>query len=197
MIIINKNKGTKMKTFLSILTLGFIFLVGCADNNSIVAPENNQVSAPNWITLPQGNGSSVENQISKTKNIKGSSGGEIIIDYNYNGGPHGEIKIIAKLKFLSGSFSGTKTITMVVNDVDGTITYSPSMNFNKPAELYVKLEGLDLYGINPDSIDFSYHDPSGSFGQVDYKEIQVDISSGTLELKEGKIPHFSRYGFSR
>ena len=86
---------------------------------------------------------------------------------------------------------------MVVDDVNGTITYSPSMNFNTPAELYVKLEGLDIYGINPDLIDFSYHNPNGSFSQVDYKEIQVDISSGTLELKEGKIPHFSRYGFSR
>jgi len=186
-----------MKTFLAVMITGIFFFAGCSEKDSIVNPENNQTSAPNWITLPQRSGNLVEAETSTTKNINGSSGGEIIIDWNYNGGPHGEVKVIAKLKFLSGSFSGTKTITMVVNDVDGTITYSPSMNFNKPAELYVKLEGLDLYGINPDSIDFSYHDPSGSFGQVDYKEIQVDISSGTLELKEGKIPHFSRYGFSR
>jgi hypothetical protein len=86
---------------------------------------------------------------------------------------------------------------MSVDDENGTITYSPSMNFNKPAELYLKLEGLDLYDISKNSIDFAYHDPTGSFGQVDYKEIIVDISSGIVELKEGKIPHFSRYGFTR
>jgi hypothetical protein len=186
-----------MKNLFVLITLILLGLFGCSENLQVNEPQIGTTAGPNWITLPQRNSSSVEAIISKTQNISGSNGGEIIIDFNYNGGPHGEVKVIAKLKFLSGSFSGTLSITMVVDDVNGTITYSPSMNFNKPAELYVKLEGLDIYGIDPDLIDFSYHDPSGSFGQVDYKEIQVDISSGTIELKEGKIPHFSRYGFSR
>ncbi len=190
-----------MKALLFILIFGFAFFNGCVDSESIVAPEDTQIkmqtSGPNWITLPTREGFSVETIISKTKNINGSSGGEIIIDYSYNGGIHGEVKIIAKLSFRSGSFSGTKAITMTIDDVNGTITFSPSMNFNKDAELYLKLEGLNLYGINPGDIDFVYHNPSGGFAPIRYKEIKVDISSGTLELKEGNIPHFSRYGFCR
>ncbi|RPI74372.1 MAG: hypothetical protein EHM47_03770 [Ignavibacteriales bacterium] len=188
-----------MKSLISIVVIaaGILFLSGCTEETNITAPETNYTSGPNWITLPEREGSMVENIIAKTRNINGSSGGEIIIDFNYNGGPHGEVKVIAKLLFRAGSFSGTKAITMTIDDVNGTITYSPSMNFNKDAELYVKLEGLNLYGINPNNVDFSYHDPSGTFGPVDYKEIIVDIPSGILELKEGKIPHFSRYGFSR
>jgi len=186
-----------MKTFLAIMIIGIFFFAGCSDKDSIVTPENNQTSAPNWITLPQSEGLSIENEFSITKNIKGKDGGELIIDKNYNAGPHGTVKIITKLKFYRNSFAGTKNITMTVDDVNGTITFSPSMIFDKPAELYVKLEGLDLSGIDPNDIDFVYYDLSGIYGPVERKEIIVDISSGTLELKEGKIPHFSRYGYSR
>ncbi len=186
-----------MKTFLSIIIAGIFFFAGCSDKDSIVTPENNQASAPNWITLPQRDGLSIENVFSVTKTIKGKDGGELKIDEHYSAGPHGEVKVIAKLNFKKHSFEGTQTITMIVDDVNGTITYSPSMVFDKPAELYVKLEGLDLYGIDPDDIDFVYYDPSGNYGTVEYKELNVDISSGTLELKEGEIPHFSRFGYTR
>ncbi|OGU74921.1 MAG: hypothetical protein A2V93_04195 [Ignavibacteria bacterium RBG_16_34_14] len=186
-----------MKTFLSILTLGIIFLAGCADNDSIVAPENNQTSGPNWITLPQQNGASVETEWSVTGEINGTEGGELKIDDAYFAGPFGNVKVKAKLKFKHNSFQGTETITMVLDNVNGTVTYSPHMNFNKPAELDLEFQGIDLTGVNPDSVDFVYQNPDGYFESVDYKKITVKMEDGKIKVENGKIPHFSRYGFSR
>jgi len=187
-----------MKTLFSLLVVSLLFWVGCQESSRIVEPETDQTLTPNWIELPKNisHSSSIEMEFSASKNIDGKRGGEIILDRHYIG-PNGEVKIIAKLKFDKGSFNGKQLITMTVDDVNGTVTYSPSMNFNKPAELYLKLEGLDLTGINPEDIDFVYFSPSGEIGSVVYKEIKVDIQSGILELKEGKIPHFSRLGFTR
>ena len=88
-----------MKTFLSILTLGIIFLAGCADKDSIVVPENNQTSGPNWITLPQRNGASVETEYSVTDQIDGNQGDQLFINEIYFAGPYGNVKVNAKLKF--------------------------------------------------------------------------------------------------
>ena len=38
---------------------------------------------------------------------------------------------------------------------------------------------------------------NGVYKSIQYGEIIVDKQSGILELKEGKIPHFSRYGWVR
>jgi len=181
-----------------ILLFMLTILAGCNSENNIINPEPEKGMQKTWIQLPKpANGLSTEMVFSKSQNINGNSGGEIIIDKNYYGGPHGEVKIIAKLKFPKGAFSGTRNITMTIDEVEGTVTYSPAMNFNKPAELYLKFEGMDIYGINPSQIDFVYFGKDGLFYTVNYKEIQVDIPSGILELKDGLIPHFSRYGWGR
>ena len=86
---------------------------------------------------------------------------------------------------------------MVIDDINGTVTYSPSMNFDKPAILDLKFEGVDLTGVNRDSVDFVYIDYDGLFNPVEYKEIKVDVAKGVLELVDGLIPHFSRYGWGR
>jgi hypothetical protein len=152
---------------------------------------------PNWITLPQRtNNLSIETEFSITKRIYGSSGGELKLDKKYST-TNGSFHILATLKFEKNSFSDYADITMTVDDVNGTVTYSPSMNFLKPATLNLKFEGLDLTGIHPDSLDFVYYSPYGSQGSIVYQEIRTGMATGLLELRNGKIPHFSRYGFSR
>ncbi len=196
-----KNKMKKimeimMKTFLATIMIGFLFLIGCSDENSLVAPENNQASAPNWITLPQRSGSSVETEFSVTNQINGSLGGILEINQTYNSGPI-VVKVKAKLQFPANCFPGTENITMLVDNVSGTVTYSPSMNFNIPAILDLEFMGLDLTGINPADINFAYQDPDGSFDFVEYDKLKVQMNNGGLELKNAQIPHFSRYGYCR
>jgi hypothetical protein len=186
-----------MKTFIHILILAFIFLLSFGCNKPLVTSPVVSSSDREFIELPVPSGLAIENTFSVSKQIDGSKGGEIILDKNYKGGIHGEVKVIAKILFLPNSFSGNKLVTMSVDAIDGTVTYSPSLNFSKSAELYVKLEGLDLRDVNFSKIDFNYYSSDGNFYPVNYKEIIKDRSSGILELKEGKIPHFSRYGFTK
>ena len=86
---------------------------------------------------------------------------------------------------------------MTVDSENGTLSFSPSMEFNKDVELYVKFEGLDLTDLKNNEIDFVYMANDGTIGLINYKEIIFDKSSGILELKECKVPHFSRYGLTR
>lgn len=188
-----------MKTLTIVLMAGILFITGCTDESNIFAPQNSQVSGPNWITLPapQYGTASVETEYSVTENIDGTIGGKLQINDIYFGGPHNTVKINVKLTFPKNCFTGTQNITMIVDNVNGTITYSPSMNFDIPALLDLQFQGLDLAGIDPDSINFVYHNPDGDFDSMEYDRLTVNMVNGTISMKDGKIPHFSRYGFSR
>ena len=186
-----------MKKNIVIIAAVLISFLGCNENLQVVEPEYNSVSGPNWITLPQQSGSSVETEYSVTGQINGIDGGKLEINEIYFGGPQSTVKVNVILKFPKNCFQGTKTITMLVDNVNGTVTYSPSMNFDIPALLDLQFGGIDLTGINPDDIDFVYHNPDGYFDSMEYLRLIVDPKSGTIKLIDGKVPHFSRYGFSR
>lgn len=122
---------------------------------------------------------------------------ELKIDESYKGGIHGEVKVIAKIKFYKGTVKENTNVTMTVNVDDGTLTFLPSMDFNQDVELYLKFEGLDLTNVNEKDIEFLYLAKDGTTGSVNFKEIIFDEQNGILEFKETKIPHFSRYGWTR
>ncbi|MGE5812331.1 MAG: hypothetical protein ACM339_12560, partial [Ignavibacteria bacterium] len=111
---------------------------------------------------------------------------------------HGEIvKIFARIKFKPGAFTGIKLIKMMIDDVNGTISFDPPSVFSKPAELDLKFEGIDLSGIDLEKVDFVYIRPDGTFEQILCKSINVDIAAKTLEVNDAEINHFSRYGWCR
>jgi anti-anti-sigma regulatory factor len=103
-----------------------------------------------------------DGEFSITEYVKTDEDTELIIDRCYEGGIHGEVKIISKLKFYAGTIKQNTYITMTVDDVNGTISFDPSMKFNKDVELYVKFEGLDLGDLSEEYIDFVYLANDGS-----------------------------------
>ena len=212
LILNTKTKEEIMKTILMIFSTAFLFWPGCNENSQVLEPESIEVSNRRLITLPQPNGLSVENTFSVTKYIKGNDGGELRIDDRYFAGPHGEVKVIAKLKLDKNTFTGNYNITMTVDDVTGAAKFSPVIIFTKPAtEFYLKFEGLDLSGVNPSDVKFQDFLPDGTVKDIDEIEaLIVDVPSGIIELKLKDfvvrdvsinynimdIPG-SRYGFSR
>lgn len=197
--LINNYKGTRiMKTVITLIITGIIFLAGCTDENNLITPEINQKAGPDWITLPAPvGGASVENEYSVTGVINGVDGGKLQINEIYLGGPYSTVRLGIKLTFPQNCFQGTETITMNVDMVHGTVTYSPSMQFDIPALLDLDFQGIDLSGIDADSINFVYHNPDGYFDIMESNTITVNTVNGTISMKDGKVPHFSRYGFSR
>ena len=187
-----------MKKYISIIALLSFFMIGCSEQTSANSPiDNVNTNEPNWIALPMGSGSNIENQFSTSGWINKGTDSEFIIDKSRPGGFRGEIKTIVKIKFYAGSVSKNSFMTLTADDLSSLCTFGPRQTFLKPGELYVKYEGLDLTGINADEIDFVYMNANGVYESIQYGEIKVDIQSGILELKDGKIPHFSRYGFIR
>lgn len=175
-----------MKTKLTTLFLSTLLLIGCAEDSSFQTPADDQINnnsnSPNYIQLPDNEGISVENQFSVTEYVTKKDGGELIIDESYYGGPHGEVKVIAKFKLYKNTVKKSSMITMTVDNESGAITFSPPTAFKKAADLYVKFEGLDLSNVDPDDVEFIVHNPDNNVYPVQYESIVVDVSSGTIEL---------------
>lgn len=154
-------------------------------------------SKPNWIQLPEIKGLLKDAGYTTSKFVNADKDTELIMDHTYNGGIHGKVKIIVKLMLYEGTLNQDSFISMTVNRENGTITFEPSQEFNKDAELYVKFEGIDLTHVEEEDISFDFLGKNGSLLKIHFKEIIIDQASGTLELKEGKVPHFSRYGWTQ
>jgi hypothetical protein len=73
------------------------------------------------------------------------------------------------------------------------------MDFNKPAELSLSFEGIDLEELNLTSADydFVFIDDNGDTEVVGYNAIHVNESQGKIWVTKAKINHFSRYAFTR
>ncbi len=191
------NGRNTMRRSIYLFALLSLFVVGCSEQSSVLAPVNNvSTNEPNWIALPMKTGQSLEAQFSTSGWIRKSTDSEFIIDKSRTGGINGQfVRTIVKLKFYSGSVSKDSYVTMTADDVSTLCTFGPSQTFLKSGYLYVKYEGLNLSGIDPAKVKFVYMNTNGVYEYIQVGQLKVDKSTGTLELIDGKIPHFSRYGF--
>jgi hypothetical protein len=187
-----------MKIWFTVLLAISSFLIGCSD--SVVNPDNinqnnNQKS---WITLPKNQSMAVESDYSASKIISGETGGSVELNIKYKAEGSADVKIKARIDIPAGAYTGEQNITMVVDGTNGTATFYPSLGiFTKPLIFNLDIQGVDLNGIDPGSIDFVCLNTDGSYEPVEYKKIKVKINKGELEVDNALIQHFSIYGWSR
>lgn len=194
-----------MKRTIALLVVFTLTFWACSDSNSILGPENqstprisNNISAePSWIQMPKHKYPSLKKSFSKTQFISKDEDCQIVISENYVSTTNRNVKVSAKIVFLAGTLNEDAEITMIIDDETGVCTFLPHMNFNKEAILSVKIEGMDLDGVAKEDVNFNYFAVDGTFEAVDVNRIDVKIEQGRLELKRAKLPHFSRYGFTR
>ncbi|MGE5795489.1 MAG: hypothetical protein ACM34N_01830 [Ignavibacteria bacterium] len=185
-----------IKNYLAAIIIFIMVLSGCTKENPLENSVPAGIEDRTLINLPESSGDQVEVHFYASNYINGYKGGEVTIDRQY--WAHGEIvKIFARIKFKPGAFTGIKLIKMMIDDVNGTISFDPPSVFSKPAELDLKFEGIDLSGIDLEKVDFVYIRPDGTFEQILCKSINVDIAAKTLEVNDAEINHFSRYGWCR
>jgi len=184
-----------MKIILTTLLLFTLFFLGCADTP--ISPVKNDDHSYQFIKLPKKSGMYVETIFSKTKTINGDSGGTIRIIESYVAEDGHTVKINAKLKVKGGSFNGEVTITLTVDDGFAAVSFSPEMDFDKPVELDLKFEGIDLEGLNltTGDYDFVFTDDQGNTEVVGYNALHTNESQGKIWVIRAKLHHFSRYGF--
>ena len=84
---------------------------------------------------------------------------------------------------------------MTFNTGGAVMEFGPAMQFQATVEYTYKITGLDLTGVNPNTLDFVYIDANGNMYSVDYQYVTMNASNGMLMVKDAILPHFSRYGF--
>jgi hypothetical protein len=185
-----------MKKLLSIAAVLMVLFVGCSEQTSINAPVNNvNTNEPNWIKLPQSEGMNVEQSFSVSKSINGSNGGTIYLNKTYTATSGNSVTIKATAKISAGTFSGTKVLTLTVDDTECTIKISPDITFNKPITCDVEYSGIDFTNLNTSTVKFVYTAYDGTVQYAQNSGITTDSSTGTLKLTGGTITINSRYGF--
>jgi len=183
-----------MKHIAIFLFVTILFLLGCDQVAEINAPQE-QILNKQLVSLPNPTGLVVEDLHTEYKDINGNNGGWFSEEFTYQGGPSGNVYFQSTLHFYANSFSGTQTITQTFNTETAAITFGPSMQFNVPVDYTLTITGLDLTGVNPNTLDFVYIDVNGNMYSVQKEYVTMDLSNGMLKVKNAKLNHFSRYGF--
>ena len=184
-----------MKRLLSIAAVLMVLFVGCSEQMSVNSPVNTNTAEPNWITLPQAEGNSIEQSFSASKSINGSTGGTIYLNKTYTANTGNSVTIKATAKISAGTFSGTKIITLTVDDTECTVKINPDIVYNKPILVDVEYNGLNLTNVNTSTVKFAYTAYDGTIQYAQNSGITADPSTGTLKVSGGNFTINSRYGF--
>jgi hypothetical protein len=182
-----------MKQFTSILFVTLLFFSGCDQVTEINAPQERVINKQ-LINLPQKVGLGVET-ITYTQDIDGAIESEFQRTYSYQTSSGGTIFQFGDLDFFPGAFTGTKNISMTFNTGGAAMEFGPAMQFQARVDYTYKITGLDLTGVNPNTLDFVYIDASGNMYAVEYDYVTMDAATGMLKVVNAVLPHFSRYGF--
>jgi len=183
-----------MKRIISFLIVTLLLLLGCEQVTEVNSPPE-QILNKQMISLPRPTGLGVEDLYTEYKDINGYYGGWFSEAFTYQGGMTGTVTINSTLHFYNYSFYGTKTIAQTFNTETAAITFGPSMQFNVPVDYTLTITGVDLTGVNPNTLDFVYIDSNGNMYAVQKEYVIMDLATGMLKVKNAKLDHFSRYGF--
>lgn len=188
-----------MKHILTLSLLSFLLFLGCNQESEVTSPEVGLLHKPvNWITLPTPINMPVNSEIfTNSELIDGDRGGKVKLDTEYSGGPFGTVKIDSKLKIKKNSFPGILEISITCLPEQGLVEFGPPMVFNRDLEYTLTYEGIDLTGVNPETVKFCYIAADGSIVEAENSGIDVDIEHGKIKVKKALVPHFSRYGWVR
>ncbi|MBU1680036.1 MAG: hypothetical protein KKD86_14495 [Bacteroidetes bacterium] len=182
-----------MKKALALLAVASLLFFGCAENSSVVGPE--QSSSSEVVKLSSQSTGKYQNNIqsdySVSELIDGAEGGKIKFSFD-------DDDIKGDLKIPGGAFDSEQEITITISSSEAVIDFGPSpFSFNKNLEFSITYKGVELNPSDEKNLKFVYFDGNGQQTDVDYEKIKVDVRKGELGIKGAKLEHFSRYGFVR
>ena len=186
-----------MKFIYAFCIASLIFFSGCDNGSELTSTNNDTIfEKANWISLPDIEGMHINNSFTVTKRINGSQGGFLSMYESYSGGPFGTVTIDAELIIEQGAYPGNKYISMTNDDFECSVILEPSLRkFNDLVTYSITYTGIDLTNIDPNNVKFAYIGPNGELQYAQHEGITVNLSTGTLQVVNAIIPHFSRYGF--
>lgn len=182
--------------FLSVL-LTFLYL-GCTDSNINNPSSTQERFSP--LVLPARTASlSVEDDITASQEINGSTGGALLSAESYQG-VSGEVNMDMKLVIPPGTFPETQTVSVSLDGLYAIFKFSPEVDYQAtgdPILFSCTFSGMDL---SSELIyDFVYIDAEGNIQSCLYSSIIVDVANGTLTVVDAQITNYdpdSRYGWA-
>ncbi|MFA6980009.1 MAG: hypothetical protein WC209_11890 [Ignavibacteriaceae bacterium] len=201
-----------MKKLATIPLLLVLFFFGCQKQESVVSPDQNStnsMSKPVWvlaaekqgltfISLPQSNSISLQKRYD-SEFIKSGESGKLSVEKTYRTLGNHRVSVEASLSVLENSLDQNSLLTMAISDDFLSFEFGPSgTTFSKSALLNVKVEGLDFSASSElQTAHLKYFDEVNNvWVDVDADNIIVNVEEGIFICKNGKINHFSRYGFT-
>lgn len=185
-----------MKNLLSAVAVFIVLFIGCSNDVNINNPVDN---LEGWevVTRSTEEGLQVNSIYYISKSIVGAAGGLLSIG-NSEETKSGKINsIYGSLYFQPGCFSGTKTITMSLDDKKLLGTFGPSMSFIKPAYFSVLFAGVNLSSYSQSDFKFVYWASNNTQYEISSTFLYFDKVKGVLGILNAQLPHFSRYAFVR
>jgi hypothetical protein len=153
---------------------------------------------PVWINMPTASTVNLKGTFITSKLVFNNHANNVIIDTFYIGGLFDTVRVKMNLMFMPGDLQqDSMLVTAELNINDGTIKFGPPAVFNEPIRLDYKITGLDFSVMDPLKLRFIFAGDNGIIEPVICDGFTIKESDGSIQMWQGKIPHFSRYGFVR
>ena len=196
-----QKKGEQMKRvlFLSLMVVLLVF-TACQNEGPVYGPELNgsqkvSKAEPTWIGLPQNADVKLSKSFGTSAYVTVADGGQLVIDETYTSTEGKTVHAFSSISFAPGCVQEDVNITMDIDDQTGVSTFMPHQVFNTPAILNQTFTGLNLSGIDVSNLKLYYMIPDGTYEVMECDQLIIDVATGTITVVNGKIPHFSLYGF--
>ncbi|MFQ5754363.1 MAG: hypothetical protein ACE5HI_20475 [bacterium] len=176
-----------------------LLLAGCM-KHSPVAPDDTLLSHGNELHfIPIGKGNPALMKVIRVSQlVTREDGGKLVLKFKAPDKKEPvEVKLV--LKVLPESISEDTELSLSIDDekliANVDITFAPhGITFSKPALLSIDAKRLDLSNTDEGHYDFYYYNPdTGLWERIETKKIKVNLNKGEIEVKDARIPHFSRY----
>ena len=189
----------KRLLFLSLTSIMLIF-ISCQNEGPITSPESppSQKQSdfqPTWIGLPQNASVKLLKSFHTSERITKAKGGQLTIDETYTTRAGKEVHTYSNIAFAPGCVKKDCIISMNIDDRTGVSTFYPHQTFNFPAILNQTFTGLDLSDKDISKIHLYFMNPAGTWEIMECDYLKIDAANGTITIVNGKLPHFSVYGY--
>ena len=189
-----------MKRLLLLSFAAILLIFTACQNEGPISPESpasqKQSSfTPKWMGLPQNANPKLFKSFSTEEWISVAEGGQLTIDETYTSIEGKEVHTYSNIVLAPGCVQQDVTISMDIDGKTGVSTFLPHQQFNFPAILNQTFTGLNLTNVDVSKIELYYYSTDGTWEIMERDNLIIDAAAGTVTLVNGKIPHFSVYGY--
>lgn len=195
--------------YLTTIIFALFILISCNDSSNITYPILNTTSQTlskdglneyELIPLPAKSPAWEDSIFAVSKVINGNVGGVIQMFRYYITASGSPCFVYIYLSIPKNAFTGTKNITMTLDDEIAAVHFYPEMNFNKSLILNQYFQCIDLIPILgnwTNRIDFCYIKANGEIEIIQKNGVEINNLLGLVKVTGSRLPHFSRYGWIR